>query len=87
MRGRDNGLPSYNVLRRTFNLPEKKWETINEKLYEERKELFDQLAGLYGDINYLDAYVGGMLEGDNGPGELFKAIIMDQFERLRDSDR
>ncbi|VDM76678.1 unnamed protein product, partial [Strongylus vulgaris] len=50
-------------------------------------ELFDQLAELYGDISYLDAYVGGMLEGDNGPGELFKTIIMDQFERLRDSDR
>ncbi|KHJ92803.1 animal hem peroxidase [Oesophagostomum dentatum] len=87
MRGRDNGLPSYNVLRKTFNLPEKTWETINEKLYKERRELFDKLAELYGDINYLDAYVGGMLEGDNGPGELFKAIIMDQFERLRDSDR
>ncbi|KAK6741023.1 hypothetical protein RB195_009088 [Necator americanus] len=87
MRGRDNGLPPYNVLRKTFNLPEKQWHTINEKLYKEKRELFDKLAELYGDINYLDAYVGGMLEGDNGAGELFKAIIMDQFERLRDSDR
>ena len=39
-------------------------------------------------IDRLDAYVGGMLEADgNGPGELFTAIIKDQFERLRDSDR
>lgn len=39
-------------------------------------------------IDRLDAYVGGMLEADgSGPGELFTAIIKDQFERLRDSDR
>ncbi|PIO58043.1 hypothetical protein TELCIR_20532, partial [Teladorsagia circumcincta] len=49
--------------------------------------MFDKLAKLYGSIDYLDAYVGGMLEVDNGPGDLFKAIIKDQFERLRDSDR
>ncbi|XGW18396.1 hypothetical protein V3C99_002767 [Haemonchus contortus] len=87
MRGRDNGLPSYNVLRKTFNLPEKEWHTINPKLYKTNKTMFDKLAALYGSIDYLDAYVGGMLEVDNGPGELFKAIIKDQFERLRDSDR
>ena len=29
-----------------------------------------------------------MLEADEkGPGELFKAIIMDQFTRIRDADR
>uniref|UniRef100_A0A1I7XQW2 Uncharacterized protein n=1 Tax=Heterorhabditis bacteriophora TaxID=37862 RepID=A0A1I7XQW2_HETBA len=51
--------------------------------------MFKELAVLYGgDISSLDAYVGGMLEGgDNGPGELFRAIIKDQFLRLRDSDR
>ncbi|WKX98615.1 hypothetical protein Q1695_013921 [Nippostrongylus brasiliensis] len=88
MRGRDNGLPPYNVLRKTFNLPELTWETINPKLYATNKEMIDKLAALYGgDINYLDAYVGGMLELDNGPGDLFKAIIKDQFVRLRDSDR
>ncbi|VDM57623.1 unnamed protein product [Angiostrongylus costaricensis] len=87
MRGRDNGLPSYNMLRKAFNLREKTWETINPKLYQTNKEMFDKLEALYGDIDYLDAYVGGMLEVNNGPGELFKAIIKDQFERLRDSDR
>ncbi|KAJ1347776.1 BLI-3 blue-light-inducible Bli-3 protein [Parelaphostrongylus tenuis] len=88
MRGRDNGLPSYNMLRKTFNLPERTWETINPELYKTKRKMFEELAALYGgDINYLDAYVGGMLEVDNGPGELFKAIIRDQFERLRDSDR
>ncbi|PIO73714.1 heme peroxidase [Teladorsagia circumcincta] len=87
MRGRDNGLPSYNALRKTYNLPAKEWETINPKLYQTNKTMFDKLAKLYGSIDYLDAYVGGMLEVDNGPGDLFKAIIKDQFERLRDSDR
>lgn len=36
----------------------------------------------------LDAYVGGMLESNgDGPGQLFSKVIIDQFERLRDSDR
>jgi dual oxidase len=51
--------------------------------------MFHKLAELYdNDIDKLDAYVGGMLEttGD-GPGELFTAIIRDQFKRLRDADR
>lgn len=54
-----------------------------------RVQMFDDLAVLYNrDIGSLDAYVGGMLESsDNGPGELFSAIIKDQFIRLRDSDR
>lgn len=28
-----------------------------------------------------------MLESNDGPGELFTEIIIDQFTRLRDSDR
>ena len=49
----------------------------------------NKLANLYDfKIDRLDAYVGGMLEADgNGPGELFSAIIKDQFLRLRESDR
>ncbi|CAI4224724.1 unnamed protein product [Auanema sp. JU1783] len=89
MRGRDNGLPPYNTLRRTFGLEPKKWDTINPEFYAKKTELMNSLARLYNnDINSLDAYVGGMLEGsDDGPGELFTAIIQDQFLRLRDSDR
>ncbi|KAK6021363.1 heme peroxidase, partial [Ostertagia ostertagi] len=51
-------------------------------------ELFDSLSNLYGgDIGGLDAFVGGMLEVDGEPGELFKAILKEQFDRLRSSDR
>lgn len=51
--------------------------------------MFNALKKLYNDdISRLDAYVGGMLETNGeGPGELFGAIILDQFLRLRDGDR
>uniref|UniRef100_A0A915PEP6 NAD(P)H oxidase (H2O2-forming) n=1 Tax=Setaria digitata TaxID=48799 RepID=A0A915PEP6_9BILA len=89
MRGRDNGLPSYNELRKSYNLPVKDWTAINPKMYKENAKLFHGLEKLYeGDISKLDAYVGGMLETNgDGPGELFRAIILDQFLRLRDGDR
>ena len=42
----------------------------------------------YGDrVMNIDLYVGGMLESRDGPGELFRAIIKEQFQRLRDADR
>lgn len=36
MRGRDNGLPPYNVLRKSFNLPLRNWSTINPELFAEK---------------------------------------------------
>ena len=40
------------------------------------------------DTNLLELYLGGVLETRNDlSGELFSAIIMDQFKRTRDSDR
>lgn len=92
MRGRDNGLPDYNTVRQAFRLPKiTEWREINSKLYEKQPELFKDLAKLYeNDINKLDLYVGGMLESDSErgrPGPLFRRIIKEQFERLRDSDR
>ena len=35
----------------------------------------------------VDLYVGGMLESYDRPGPLFRKIIKEQFERIRDSDR
>ncbi|CAD6199146.1 unnamed protein product [Caenorhabditis auriculariae] len=89
MRGRDNGLPPYNVLRRSFGLPPKDWKDINPEFYVKNSEKMEKLKELYGgDISTLDSYVGGMLEGgDSGPGELFTVIIKDQFQRIRDADR
>lgn len=44
---------------------------------------------MYGDhgMANIDLYIGGMLESSNGPGELFRQIIKDQFQRIRDADR
>lgn len=88
MRGRDNGLPDYNTVRKCNGLPKiTKWADINPKLYQEVPELFDKLDKLYTDLDNVDLYVGGMLESYDRPGPLFSKIIKEQFERIRDSDR
>ncbi|KAK9881555.1 hypothetical protein WA026_016432 [Henosepilachna vigintioctopunctata] len=89
MRGRDNGLPDYNSVRTSYNLPKiKKWTDINPKLFKESPHILNTLMSSYdNDIDNIDVYVGGMLESYGGPGELFRTVIKEQFERLRDSDR
>uniref|UniRef100_A0A1B6CWK3 NAD(P)H oxidase (H2O2-forming) n=1 Tax=Clastoptera arizonana TaxID=38151 RepID=A0A1B6CWK3_9HEMI len=89
MRGRDNGVPDYNTVRQYFRLPKRKtWEEINPTLFEEQPELLASLTKAYGtNVDNVDLYIGGMLESDDGPGELFTAIIIEQFVRLRESDR
>uniref|UniRef100_A0A4W3IEX4 NAD(P)H oxidase (H2O2-forming) n=1 Tax=Callorhinchus milii TaxID=7868 RepID=A0A4W3IEX4_CALMI len=83
--GRDSGLSSYNQARQVFDLePRQNWMSINPNLTEDNP----QLAELYdNDISKLEILVGGLLESFGNPGELFTAIIKDQFERLRDGDR
>jgi dual oxidase len=38
-------------------------------------------------MDNVDVWVGGILETDRGPGELFTEIIKNQFTRIRDGDR
>jgi len=92
MRGRDNGLPDYNTVRLAFRLPRvTRWRDINPQLHQRQPELFRELAQLYGNrLDNVDLYIGGMLESDlelGRPGPLFRRIIKEQFERLRDADR
>lgn len=89
MRGRDNGLPDYNTVRKCFGLPKvSNWSEINPNLFQAEPEKFQSLEKLYGrDLNNVDLYLGGMLESQNGPGPLFQAIILEQFRRIRDADR
>lgn len=89
MRGRDNGLPDYNTVRKCFHLePVKEWVDINPELFNKRPELLGQISSAYNnELNNIDLYIGGMLESKNGPGELFTAIIKEQFVRIRDADR
>ncbi|XP_053573547.1 dual oxidase 1-like [Bombina bombina] len=88
-RGRDLGLCSYNQAREYFGLtPIKNWKYINPQLYESSKQLFENLSKLYdNDINKLELLPGVMMESDGDPGELLTAIMLDQFQRLRDGDR
>lgn len=63
-------------------------EEINPWLFKKHPEIVEKLKEAYkNDVNNIDLYVGGMLESQDGPGELFSAIIIDQFTRLRDADR
>ncbi|KAG8223936.1 hypothetical protein J437_LFUL003744, partial [Ladona fulva] len=89
MRGRDNGLPDYNSVRRSFGLePVTEWSQINPRLHAKKPELFEALKKAYDDrIDDVDLYIGGMLESSDGPGPLFRAIIREQFARIRDADR
>lgn len=54
------------------------------------EELQQKLEEVYGDVDNIDVWVGGLsedhVEGSN-VGELFQAILVDQFTRLRDGDR
>nr|XP_006628861.1 PREDICTED: dual oxidase 2-like [Lepisosteus oculatus] len=88
-RGRDNGLPSYNTARAAFGLkPVLSWEDINPELFKAKPQLFRDLADLYGnDTSKLEMFPGGLLESAGDPGELFSAIVLDQFERIRNGDR
>lgn len=89
MRGRDNGLPDYNSARAAFNLPRKKsFKDISPELFKRNPYLEKSLIDAYDNrLDNIDAYVGGMLESDGKPGELFEAVIKDQFMRIRDADR
>lgn len=52
------------------------------------RQLLRDVADLYnGDISKLELFPGGLLESLAGPGPVFSAIILDQFERIRNGDR
>ena len=89
MRGRDNGLPDYNTVRKCFGFPMMNhFSDINPDQYARDPDLFHRLEEQYGgDMMNIDLFVGGMLESYGGPGPLFTKIMKEQFERLRDSDR
>ncbi|XP_068459768.1 dual oxidase 2 isoform X3 [Clinocottus analis] len=88
-RGRDFGLRSYTELRKALDLPPvKTFEDINPELNSTNPQLLNNIAELYGrDISKLELFPGGLLESFDGPGPVFSAIILDQFERIRNGDR
>ncbi|XP_076863360.1 dual oxidase 1 isoform X2 [Brachyhypopomus gauderio] len=87
-RGRDFGLPSYNQVREALDMPPvQAWGEINPKLNQTNPQLFEKLSELYGDISSLELFVGSLLESGEVPGPVTSAIILDQFERIRNADR
>ncbi|MCA9014014.1 MAG: peroxidase family protein [Planctomycetaceae bacterium] len=85
-RGRDHGLADYNSTRVALGLSAvESFSDISSD-----PEVAAKLEALYGTVDNIDLWVGGLAE-DHLPGssmgETFTAIIVDQFERLRDGDR
>jgi peroxidase len=85
-RGRDHGLADYNTVREAYGLERvTSFAEITSDL-----ELQQILAELYGTVDNVDLWVGGLAE-DHVPGasvgELIQTIVADQFTRLRDGDR
>lgn len=56
-------------------------------MFQRHPDLVEKLEKAYGSVENIDLYIGGMLESKDGPGELFTAIILDQFVRIREADR
>ncbi|XP_030832129.1 dual oxidase 1 isoform X2 [Strongylocentrotus purpuratus] len=96
-RGRDHGLPDYNTARVSLGMDRREtFESINNASAHAdgvetfiKSDVLDNLARVYeNDIDKVDIWAGGLLETtSNGPGELFRFIILDQFVRSRDADR
>ena len=88
-RGRDHGLPNYNNWRQFCNmsLGNDFMDFENEI---KNKTLLRKLEKLYGSVDNIDLFVGGILE-DPLPGTrigpTFLCLIVLQFKRLRDGDR
>lgn len=83
-RGRDHGLPSYNVVREAYGLPAA--TTFQDISTADAATL----EAIYADIGDVGAWVGALAE-DHVPdltvGELVQAVLVDQFTNLRDGDR
>lgn len=85
-RGRDHGLADFNTVRRAYGLaPVDSFADISSDVTVQRA-----LRSVYPEVADLDLWVGALAE-DHAPGamvgETLRAVISDQFRRLRDGDR
>lgn len=85
-RGRDHGLADYNTTRAAYGLP----RVTDFGQITRNPEVQAKLKSLYGTVNNIDLWVGVLAE-DHAPGAsvgpTLRAIVLDQFTRLRDGDR
>jgi len=85
-RGRDHGLADYNSVRAAYGLP----KVTSFDQITSNKEVQSALKSLYGNVNNIDLWVGGLAENHikgSSMGATFTKIVADQFQRLRDGDR
>lgn len=85
-RGRDHGLGDYNSVREAYGLA--RVDSFSDISSDPAVQ--QTLASLYGAVDNIDLWVGGLAEdhvAGSSLGETFSAIVADQFERLRDGDR
>jgi peroxidase len=85
-RGRDHGLPDYNNLRNAYGVGRvTSFDQISSDPVIQQK-LFE----LYGNVENIDPFVGALAEDHltgSSAGALIHAVVVNQFERLRDGDR
>src|SRR4029453_3591730 len=85
-RGRDHGLADYNSVRAAYGLPRvTSFEQITANT-----DVQDKLRHLYGRVDNTDLGVGALAEDHvrgSSTGPLIRAVLADQFTRLRDGDR
>src|SRR5262249_48359751 len=85
-RGRDVGLQTYNQARVAYGLP----AVTSFSQITSNPTLQAELKHLYGNVNNVELFVGGLAEdhaAGSSMGPTFRAIIANQFERVRDGDR
>lgn len=85
-RGREKGLPNFNMIRQNFGLsPINSFTQITSDV-----SLQQKLEELYGTVDSVDAWIGLMAE-DHQPNAIFGPCMIEimrhQFEVLRDGDR
>ncbi|HXV38592.1 MAG TPA: peroxidase family protein [Nitrosopumilaceae archaeon] len=85
-RGREHGLPDYNNVRVAYGLtPVTGFSQISSD-----PAVQSALASAYSNVDDIDLWVGGLAEDHASGamvGETIKAVLSDQFIRLRDGDR
>jgi hypothetical protein len=84
-RGRDHLLPSYNAVRLELGL--EAVTSFDDEVFQEGQGA--KLAAIYTSPDEIDLWVGGLAEepeADSLIGPVFTAIIVKQFENIRDGD-
>ncbi len=85
-RGREHGLPSFNQVRRDLGMPPlQRFEQFHPDA-----AVVERLQLIYPTVEDVDAWVGGLTEAHANRaliGRTWRAVLADQFQRLRDGDR